>query len=497
MTYTLRGTILFILISASAFISGQDGQSIEVMTDGRSAGQMPVVIQGNVAFVPVSEITGHLGLRFFENKQKKKVVLSLGQRSVILTHRNPFIIVDKKAMQMPSPPLEMDGHMWIPLTYFIHATQDFFTQKLVFDPGSMVLNIQSAACNITDVQIESMKNGCLIHIKTGRTFGLQDIGLAVHQRWLNITIYGGSLDSTRLASEVRNGIIDKIVPKAFKNSAQIAFLCNQTILHKEVEVNSDEILIQLRTPVVSAESPAHNGASDRSRWLIDTIILDPGHGGRDPGAIGKSGTRESHINLKIALKLKAYMHSIMPDVKVLMTRDDDTFIGLRERTQFAIENRGKLFISIHADANTSSGVRGFSSYILGRSGSKIALEAAQKENSVIDLEDDPSAYQEFEGVAFIMNAIATNVYMKESENLARMVNETMKLRTGIPDRGVHQSRLYVLINYAMPTILIETAFLSNKYEERLLKTNSFQQKVAEAIGESIKQFKAVYEKGIG
>jgi N-acetylmuramoyl-L-alanine amidase len=169
---------------------------------------------------------------------------------------------------------------------------------------------------------------------------------------------------------------------------------------------------------------------------------------------------------------------------------------LNERTQFAISNQGKLFVSIHADANRNSSVRGFSTWFLGRAKSKEALEVAQKENSVIELEDNPKRYEEFEGISFILNAIAQNVYMKESEDLAQMVNKAMKSRTDIPDRGVHQAGFYVLINSAMPTILVEAAFLSNKYEERLLKSRTDQRKIAEAIGESLVQFKSTYEKGI-
>ena len=157
-----------------------------------------------------------------------------------------------------------------------------------------------------------------------------------------------------------------------------------------------------------------------------------------------------------------------------------------------------MFVSIHANANTKSNVRGYSTYILGPARSQEALELAEKENSVINLEDEPAAYDEYKNAAHILNAINQSTNLKESQDLAAMVNESMAKYMQIPQsgKGLYQGNFYVLVGAAMPRILVETAYISNKYEEKLLRTNSFQQKVAQAIFESIKQFKTKYEKGI-
>ena len=180
-----------------------------------------------------------------------------------------------------------------------------------------------------------------------------------------------------------------------------------------------------------------------------------------------------------------------------MTRDSDRTLGLKDRTKCANENNGKLFISIHANANESPKARGVSTYFLGQHRSKQAMEVVQKENSAVQFEKNPEIYKEYEGIDFILKSIEANIYMKESEQLAALVNRSICDHTGIPDQGVHQAGFWVLVGAAMPSILVETAFISNRYEERLLKTRSFQRKVANAIGESIVQFKEKYEKGIG
>jgi N-acetylmuramoyl-L-alanine amidase len=137
-----------------------------------------------------------------------------------------------------------------------------------------------------------------------------------------------------------------------------------------------------------------------------------------------------------------------------------------------------------------------STYLLGNKKTEQALAVAEKENSVIELEESQEAYRELQNAAHILNAIAQSSYLKESEDLAQMVNSEIHVRTQIPDQGVYQAGLFVLMGAAMPRILVETAFLSNTYDERLLKTRSFRQKVAEALSNSILQFKKKYEQGL-
>ncbi|MBN2103088.1 N-acetylmuramoyl-L-alanine amidase [bacterium] len=475
---------------------GQSSHFITVNVNGKVSSNLPVHWEGSVAYVPVSSLADQLGMRYHENTVKKKVVLTRGQHNIVLTHRNPFLLVDKKAMQMPSPPLVFHDKMHIPLFFFIYASQNLFAERLEFDPNQSVLSVLPGTYTIMGVQIEPKNNGGLIHIKTARQFNLSDISLSINKNWLNVSIFGGSCDSSHIVTENQAGIFKQVVPYIFDQSVQLSFLLNQKVEHKEVYVKPDEITISVRIKNSVPAALNNDLSQDRKRWLIDIIVIDPGHGGRDPGALG-STVKEKQVTLQIARLLRDYLEKQLPNVKIIMTRESDQFIGLKDRTQFANSHHGKLFVSIHANANRSSRCRGFSTYILGQARSEEAINVAQKENSVVELEENPEAYKEFEGPAFILNAIARNRYMKESEDLAGMVNRAMKAKTNIPDQGVHQAGFWVLVGAAMPSILVETAFISNQHEERLLKSRSFQRKVAEAIGESITQFKAVYEKGIG
>jgi N-acetylmuramoyl-L-alanine amidase len=492
MIRTLQKSFLILIFSLG--LPGQQ-EKISVLENSRKIGQLDIHWQGSVVYVPVIQLADVLNFNVFTSPVNKKVGLTRDQHEILLTPRNPFMLVDKRPVQMPSPPLPVGQHLYVPLSFFVYATQNIFARTLKFDQSRLVLEMEPVGHSISDIRIEPMKNGSLIHILTGRPFRLEDISLAINRNWLNVTVYGGEGDSTALASTAGVGIIEQVVPYCFKNSVQLSFRMNRHVEYREVDVKPGEILVSLRTTQnnlpVSGQS-----LEDRKRWLIDTIILDPGHGGRDPGAPGKT-TKEKEVTLEIALCLKDYLNRALPDVRVIMTRDSDKTLGLRDRTKCANENKGKLFISIHANANESPKARGVSTYFLGQHRSKQAMEVVQKENSAVQFEKNPEIYKEYEGIDFILKAIEANIYMKESEQLAALVNRSICDHTGIPDQGVHQAGFWVLVGAAMPSILVETAFISNRYEERLLKTRSFQRKIANAIGESVIQFKEKHEKGIG
>jgi N-acetylmuramoyl-L-alanine amidase len=301
-----------------------------------------------------------------------------------------------------------------------------------------------------------------------------------------------------MASEGISGIFQKMVSYQFDKSAQLSFLFGRDVIDRQVSVDANGVTLS----VWSSDAPIRTATAAvpdavRSRWLIDTIIIDPGHGGRDPGTIGRTGTKEKEVNLEIGQRLRDLLKAASPRTRVLMTRSTDVFVGLKERGQFANAQGGKLFISIHANANTSRSARGYSTYFLGVGKTQQAVEVARRENSVIQYEEAPEAYQEYQDFDYILNAIALSSYLKESQQLAEMVNGNLGRRTKIPDQGVHQMGLLVLIGASMPGILVETAFLSNTHEERLLRTRSFQQSVAEALCESVQTFKKKSEEEIG
>lgn len=222
------------------------------------------------------------------------------------------------------------------------------------------------------------------------------------------------------------------------------------------------------------------------------VVIDAGHGGKDPGAIGRS-SQEKKIALSIALKAGSYIERNMKDVKVIYTRKTDKFIPLHQRAKIANENKADFFISIHCNANNSSKIYGAETYVMGLHKSQDNLEVAKLENASILKEDDYSSH--YEGFnpnsaeAYIIFSLYQNAYLDESLNLAAKVQKQFKDRVGLRDRGVYQAGFWVLYKTTMPGILVETGYLSNAKDEKFLKTKDGQTYIASAIYRALKEYK--------
>ena len=226
---------------------------------------------------------------------------------------------------------------------------------------------------------------------------------------------------------------------------------------------------------------ASTGLRNNGKWVI---VIDPGHGGRDPGALG-SFSYEKNINLAIALKTGEYLTKNLSNVKVVYTRDDDSTVDLIDRPKIANSNNADLFISIHANWAKAKTVYGPETYIMGHSKDDENLAVAMKENEVILLEEDyTTKYQRFDPnspESYIMFALMQNVYQKQSTDLAQKIQTQFSEKAGRKDRGVKQERFLVLYNTYMPSVLIETGFITSIEEEKFLNSGQGQDYLASAI----------------
>ena len=237
--------------------------------------------------------------------------------------------------------------------------------------------------------------------------------------------------------------------------------------------------------------------TERDKWKLDVIVLDAGHGGYDPGTIGVTGVKEKTVALGIVLKLGALITENLEGVDVVYTRKDDRFVELDRRGKIANEAGGKLFISVHCNSlpQKPSRTRGFEVYLLRPGRTEEAIAIAERENSVIQMEQGYEAkYQQLTEENFILVAMAQSAHVKASEVFADLAQKEIEAHTGIPNRGVKQAGFYVLVGAAMPNVLVESAYLSNREDERLLRSDSGQRRIAEALFRAVKEYKQEYEK---
>lgn len=232
---------------------------------------------------------------------------------------------------------------------------------------------------------------------------------------------------------------------------------------------------------------------------ITTVVIDPGHGGKDTGALGAI-SKEKDLNLTVALLTGDYIKKNLPDVKVIYTRERDVFVTLNERAEIANRNNADVFISIHCNSASGKGASaavGAETFVLGEHKNAANLEVAKKENSSILLEDNAQEeYGNFDlesPEAYIALSLFQKEYLNQSLQLAANVQKQFTERVGRKDRGVQQAGFLVLWKTAMPSILVELGFISNAGEERFLASEDGQTYMASAIYRAFRDFKASYE----
>ncbi|NIN70998.1 MAG: hypothetical protein GTO46_03480 [Gemmatimonadetes bacterium] len=232
---------------------------------------------------------------------------------------------------------------------------------------------------------------------------------------------------------------------------------------------------------------------ERDRWLV---VIDPGHGGRDPGTIGVGGTREKDVTLAIGKQLADRLRR-ESDIDVALSRNRDTLVSFADRPR-AFQLRGRdevpdLFISIHANSmpRKPHSARGFETYFLAIARTDEALQVALRENESLRFEDGGSAAA-LDPLNYMLTDLQSTANLQESRLLATSINRSMVATLSGPDLGVKQGPFQVLVGATMPAVLVEVGYLSNRSEERLLRSSSYQAKIADALADAVVNYLADY-----
>ena len=328
--------------------------------------------------------------------------------------------------------------------------------------------------------------------------------------WLFVTIANARADTVTLSKLKPYGAIRRILVFQSPTSVQLTFKVAPDVNSAEVinEPGTNNLMISLHTLSVAEKAELEKRRQEDARqrledaqdkWKLDVIVIDAGHGGKDPGTIGVGKTKEKDVTLGIALKLGRLISKNLKGVKVVYTRKTDTFVDLYKRGQIANNANGKLFISIHCNSTERkpSKAHGFEIYLLRPGRTEEAIKIAERENSVIQLEEGfEQRYKEMTEENFILVTMQQSAFMHYSERFAAIAAQTMARQLKIRNSGVKQAGFYVLVGASMPNVLVETGYLSNRTEEKFLRSKKGQEQIAQALYQGIKEYKAVYEKAL-
>ena len=266
-------------------------------------------------------------------------------------------------------------------------------------------------------------------------------------------------------------------------------------------MNFRRAVLLLASIAMYIAAPAQNAADLR----LNTIVLDPGHGGKDPGCISQDKrTQEKDLTLTISKKLAEKIRKQYPEMKVLLTREKDVFVALRDRARFATKNNANLFISIHINAASNRSANGFAAYILGQSSNKntdtyaFNMDVVTRENSVIYLEEDSTVYGDLNDnspEAQIMSQFLYNAFREQSLGFAETVNGKM----GSPFKhsyGVQQANFQVLREASMPAVLLEMGFISNAGDLALLRSDKSLDQMVDNLFKAFCDYKTSYDASV-
>jgi len=453
----------------------------------------------------------HFGI--YANEDRRKSVLYVGKDRITFAADNTFVNVNGQLVQLPLESLWIENHMWVPLDHLLSILNKYTSLTINLNKENNRLSLERGGVNITGIRIAEKENGTLIQVFSTKKFSEKDIVLDIRYNYFHIDIYGAKIDPQSIAAAGTAGIITKIEAFQLGETASIGFRIKGEILSKDLVLNADsnDFYVNLRTKEivqVEEERPAEKEEEtskvrqeleeQKKKWLVDTIVIDAGHGGKDPGAIGYNKIKEKNIVLPIALYLGDIMQKNLPDVRLIFTRDSDVFIPLWRRTKIANDADANLFISIHCNSNVNRNANGSETYFLSADKDAKATEVVLKENSAIEFEESEDK-QRYEGLNFILATMLQSVNIKHSQYFASLVQNFLndKLeKLGIVSRGVKQGPFWVMVGATMPNILVETGYVSNKHEERILSEVSTQKKIAEGIFNGLRQYKEDIENAI-
>ena len=237
-------------------------------------------------------------------------------------------------------------------------------------------------------------------------------------------------------------------------------------------------------------------AQAKAGYKLNKVIIDPGHGGKDPGTSTRT-LKEKDIALQIALQLGKHIRENMPSVEVLYTRTTDVFVPLEERANFANKEQADVFISIHCNWIRKRSIYGSETYVMGVHKNQENFEVAKRENSVITLEDNAATvYEGFDPASpesYILFSLYQSAYHQNSLNLASKIEKQFKTRAGRHSLGVKTAGFMVLFQTSMPSVLVETGYLSNTKEAKELASPKHQSYIASAIYRAFKNYKQELE----
>ena len=464
-------------------------ESLFLSVEGRARGPLPAVFtRDGVTYVSLDHLAQLLDVKPRWGPNSSRAIFKVGKETVRLTRDQRQVLVQGKPVQLPAPPRVLKSGWVVP--------EAFLTKLLPgILPGVTVVRVPSAVkpavkparevVRLEDLRVRSYPSFTRVVLEGSGRFGF---ALQPSPKEIKVAFPSLSIEAPR-AEEIADGLVRQI---------RLEQRGQEAILTIDLEAPPDETKTLVLDEPFRFVVDLYRRKETRSAFghtlpqPLRLIVLDAGHGGHDPGATGPSGLQEKEVVLDVTKRLARMLEERL-GVRIALTRTGDYFVPLRERTAFANTQRADLFVSIHANAHRASVSEGVETYFLSSEASdNEARQVAALENGVVQLES-PTSRGKLDILKTILWDLAQSEFQQESSHLAETVLDSVTQSLRIANRGVKQAGFYVLGGAAMPAILVEIGFLTNRKEERKLMSPHYREQVARAIYAGLAEYKGRYD----
>ena len=451
---------------------------------------MPVAINPNGPVFGLTPLVEALGGKVTSDESGESITLRLGDKDVVIGPGNAIITVGDNIVSLSQPPTRGEGGLQVPVDFLKKTWGDLLGYSFDWHPETSRLTIARRGNRELGVTLD------VVHLQGMTTIVLQFPEEPHYQIDRSkpgmITV---QMLSDRLSPPPPKEVQDPLVQGVAVDPQQVRIQLAQGAQAESYVLGNPFRLVFDVHPTSSVEVPTAPAQSAQRAPGIHTIVIDPGHGGQETGAIGPGGVQEKELTLELARELAAKLGRL--GVQTVLTRTSDDLVKLDDRSAIANQNRADLFISIHLNSSLGTGANGTETYFLSPQASDPrAASSAAAENkpppATSDAAAGPSAAEQ-QDVDLILWDLAQSRHLAESQRFANMIQAQLNETLQIKDRGVKQAPFRVLKGATMPAVLVELGFINNPEEEKKLQDPAYRDQLLDALVTAIARYRASVE----
>ena len=487
--------VLFLASQSSA------SESLQVLMGERKL-EIPLLFVAGCRYLALDQVNKVTGARC-QDLPVKRIQVLIGGVPFILKEGSARVIWGKEETTLSSAPLFLDSGWAIPFDLFSFFLQSKYGDCVWWDKEGQWVRVGQV-----DYSVRNLRH-CSY---TDHTRVVLELIRPLNYTWKEerdrvcLRLERGFLPPTIKEIPVRDGMVGGIKVRQCPDFSEVELFGLSP--NREVKTfalkSPDRVVVDIYKRGDKADKKEQHSLTPEGKAEVPItalqgskvkLVIDPGHGGKDSGAVGPSGLKEKDVVLDIGMRLRDLVEKT-PGMEGIMTRTDDSFVPLRDRAAIANTAKGDFFVSIHANASVRGRAEGFETFFLSYDASDSeARESAIRENEVIDLEGlNPRSAAKLKIILWDM---AQNEYSNQSSRLAEIIQNELDKIQKVANRGIKTAPFYVLMGAAMPAVLVEVAFINNPEGERSLSAEVYRQSLCEALFRAISEFKGYFEKEMG